>query len=82
MLAKPDYNNKIYYKDKGKGVKTEIKSFKFPEGEGMPVEDRKKKDFPGPGAYGISNKLELTTFSQKAPAFSMRASGQMDFKRK
>ena len=63
VMAKPDNDNRIYYRDKGKAIKVEVKGFKFPEGEGMPVEDPKKKQFPGPGAYTTQGKHELTTFS-------------------
>lgn len=73
-LAKPDYNNKIYYTDKGKGFKEEIKANKFGLDDRMRDDDPKKKDLPGPGAYGI-NKLEVTTFSPKPPAYSLASSG-------
>jgi hypothetical protein len=47
--SKPDYNNVLFHKDKGKGVKHEIKGNMFPVGKGMPFEDPKKVAFPGPG---------------------------------
>mgnify|MGYP000303338564 CR=1 FL=1 len=74
-MMRPDTNNSIYYKDKGKGKKPEARGNKFSEGEGVQVEDPKKKFFPGPGAYMTENKLELTTFATKAPAFSVSSAG-------
>ena len=48
-MKKPDYDNRIYYTDKGRGVKHEPKSSKFCEGNGVPIEDPNKATFPGPG---------------------------------
>ena len=75
IMRRPDTNNSIYYKDKGKGAKTVPKGNKFSEGEGVQVEDPKKKNFPGPGAYSTEGKHELTTFCMKAPAFSVCSAG-------
>jgi hypothetical protein len=48
---KPDYNNVLFHKDKGKGVRHHLKGAIFTEGQGMPLEDTKKINFPGPGHY-------------------------------
>ena len=39
QMLKPDYNNVLFHKDKGRGVKKEIRGNKFQVGAGMPVED-------------------------------------------
>ena len=77
MLAKPDYNQALNYKDKGRGYKgPDPNVFTIPEGDGMPVEDRKKKAFPGPGAYGIQGKFDLTTnWGERPPAYTLSSAG-------
>jgi hypothetical protein len=77
-MMKPDYDNAIYYPDKGRGKKEPLKASKFREGNGAPIEDPRKAGFPGPGQYGVEGKIEATTHGPKAPAYSMNASGRVD----
>lgn len=73
---KPDYNNVLFHKDKGKSIKPELKGCKFPEAEPheyAPVYiDPKMVYFPGPGAYQNPNTMmDKVTVAEKAPKFTM-----------
>ena len=75
MIAKkPDYNNILLQKDKGRGVKHQIGGFRFSEGQGMNVEDPAKKNFPGPGSYELKFTKGVT------PEFSFKSNNIFDLK--
>lgn len=81
-MLKPDFNNVLFHKDKGRGVKHEIKAYKFsdslnlPPQEGRQLQDRAKELFPGPGSY-MPHSIEVTTFGQTAPKYSLPTAGQV-----
>ena len=79
---KPDTNNVLFHKDKGRGVRHEIRGNRFSEGAGMPIEDPRKKTFPGPGQYHTQGKIDKTTAGIRSPAYSMPTAGQINVKRK
>lgn len=73
----PDNNNTLFHKDKGKGARTELKGHKFTtqkQAQDMPVPNQ---GLPGPGQYETGNLLADTTFGSKAPAYTLRTSGQL-----
>jgi len=71
---KPDYNNILLQKDKGRGVKHQIGGYRFSEGKGMEVEDPAKKNFPGPGSYETKFVKGVT------PEFSFKTNNTFDLK--
>jgi hypothetical protein len=68
---KPDNNNTLFHKDKGRGVKKQIKGNQFSMGVGMPFDDPAIKSFPGPGQY--RNQFIGPT----APSYTQATAGQV-----
>lgn len=38
-MQKPDYNNVLFHKDKGRGVKHDIKAYKFSDSLNLPPQE-------------------------------------------
>ena len=61
-------------KDKGKGMKKEIKGFKFQEANGA-ADVLKTEVNPGPGHYSIFGEASTTKIGERAPSYSIPSNG-------
>ena len=74
ILNKVDNNNVLMQKDKGRGIKKEIKGFKFQEANGA-ADVLKAEVNPGPGHYSTGGEAATTKMGVKAPCYSIPSTG-------
>lgn len=67
-------------KDKGKGIKHEVKGFKFQEANGA-ANVLKTGGNPGPGHYSIVGEVSTTKLGSKAPCYSIPSGGLVKMKK-
>ena len=71
-MARPDYDGRAFYQDKGPGVKIKIRGALITNTTAVDhTVDRHKINYPGVATYSDQHAYSKTTFNRKTPAFSI-----------
>ena len=75
-MAKPDYDGRAFYQDKGPGVKIKIRGALISNTTNVDhTVDRHKIKYPGVATYSDHHAYSKTTFTKKNPSYTIAQGG-------